>query len=455
MRVYVHDENSLDFAIAMNFEEIDYPFYKNEKLVHRKQNNFRLSKYIFDSNFIVDYNLDLIGPNVKNFEQYNKFDLIILPLYLKNKLTSEWDFLLNKIAYYGTEEEIDKRDENGNIIKYIDSNNVEWNYVTSPLQSLKFLYKSIEKLNIKVPMKYSFLKSEYLKELNNIKNNFEVNMGMKVPSILFITQSNMDKNKLFIFSPGMIGNLYDVIGIKFNGAKLKKNTGDGVQLSIDEIKEHYKKSHDFVFIIDYIDSNDEQKETIKNISEIISIKKYFNISQDFLHQMFSYYGSVDFYKKIFQKLLDEKNRNQSQILLRIKDAKNALDFYFKELNFQEDNTFIYKNEEGPEYTGKILRSFSYKYNVPITFAESMDNRKQAFASIKIKYNPLIGLNEYRSFFNKLSEGGKVLTKFEINFTGNLFGEVIDKYNVHWEIKIGEINTWKEVSNERKEKNIGC
>lgn len=39
------------------------------------------------------------------------------------------------------------------------------------------------------------------------------------------------------------------------------------------------------------------------------------------------------------------------------------------------------------------------------------------------------------FFNRLSEGGKVSLPLEKQFWGDTYGQVIDKFNVHWAVNI--------------------
>ena len=51
---------------------------------------------------------------------------------------------------------------------------------------------------------------------------------------------------------------------------------------------------------------------------------------------------------------------------------------------------------------------------------------------------LIGTDDarLRAMFDGLAEGGAVLTKLERQFWGDIFGSVIDKYGIGWQVNIG-------------------
>ena len=51
---------------------------------------------------------------------------------------------------------------------------------------------------------------------------------------------------------------------------------------------------------------------------------------------------------------------------------------------------------------------------------------------------LIGTDDtrLRALFDGLAEGGTVKTKLERQFWGDIFGSVIDKYGIGWQVNIG-------------------
>lgn len=53
---------------------------------------------------------------------------------------------------------------------------------------------------------------------------------------------------------------------------------------------------------------------------------------------------------------------------------------------------------------------------------------------------LVGSDEVKlkEYFQKLSEGGTVKMALEKQFWGDVYGQLVDKFGVHWSINIGEL-----------------
>jgi PhnB protein len=120
-------------------------------------------------------------------------------------------------------------------------------------------------------------------------------------------------------------------------------------------------------------------------------------------------------------------------------TKEAMEFYQSilggELTMQtyKDAGFPHEPEDDDLVIHADLK------NDALSFMASDGNKEHPVEMGNNIYMSLVGSDEgeLRGFFEKLSQGGSVDMPLEKQFWGDIYGQLTDKFGVHWTVNIGK------------------
>jgi PhnB protein len=89
----------------------------------------------------------------------------------------------------------------------------------------------------------------------------------------------------------------------------------------------------------------------------------------------------------------------------------------------------------PEQRNQVINALLTGGDLTLRASDREDTSTSPQTRIELS---LIGTDEarLRALFDGLADGGAVVTKLERQFWGDIFGSVIDKYGIGWQINIG-------------------
>ena len=124
------------------------------------------------------------------------------------------------------------------------------------------------------------------------------------------------------------------------------------------------------------------------------------------------------------------------------NCKEAMEFYKAalgaELNLQKVGDTPAKNNMPPETHDHVMHSSLEKNGTVLLMASDMMSEEAAKPGnmVTICY---MGESEEetRSAFKKISEGGKVTHELKLEFWGDMYGDLFDKYGFRWMFNYGK------------------
>ena len=115
-------------------------------------------------------------------------------------------------------------------------------------------------------------------------------------------------------------------------------------------------------------------------------------------------------------------------------AKAALDFYSAALGLKIGEMSTYGSSPVPhraEHTDWIMHAaLNWKGETLAMFADSPDLKLTQNPNVHISLN-YTDLEEMKSAFKRLSQGGEITMPLEKQFWNATYGQLIDQFGIHW------------------------
>lgn len=118
-------------------------------------------------------------------------------------------------------------------------------------------------------------------------------------------------------------------------------------------------------------------------------------------------------------------------------AEEVLEFYKEALDGEIMDIMRYKDEEtmnAPEETGEWILHSGIIVNGEVIYVSDILNKDLHKEGNNISIMIDCDTEEQiRKYFNKLSEGAKINMPLEHTFWGALYGSLIDKFGINWDL----------------------